>query len=36
MEESYFKDILNHLAEEKQCVIDQISAIIAGYCDLIQ
>lgn len=31
MEESYFKDILNHLAEEKQRVIDQISAIIAGY-----
>lgn len=31
MEESYFKDILNHLAEEKQCVIEQISAIIAGY-----
>lgn len=31
MEESYFKDMLNHLAKEKQCVIDQISAIIADY-----
>ncbi len=31
MEESYFKDTLNLLAEEKQFVIDQISAIIAVY-----